>query len=222
MIALSIDAELKRLVPRVCVGTLVGRVVVVPQDAELWQEIDRRVQQIHQQFTLESLRREPQIQGLWNAYKALGNDPTRYRGSSESLGRRIIQGKGLYQVNSVVDINNLVSLESLFSVGTVDLERVRPPIVLRPGRAQESYAGIGRGAIKLEAIPVFVDQLGPFASTTSDSERSMVSLTTERILMLVISFDGPAGLDDALRRAGDLLTRYAQARELETAVVRVP
>jgi len=219
MIPLSIDGELRRLVPGACVGLLQAQVRVVPQHAELWEEIDQRVREMGERFTLESLRHSPQIRALWTAYKALGNDPTRYRGSSESLGRRIVQGKGLYQVNSLVDINNLVSLESLFSVGTVDLDRVQPPVVFRAGRDGESYAGIGRGQIKMASIPLFADASGPFASTTSDSERSMVTLQTTRILMLVISFGGPDGLPESLRRATDLLIRYAEAQQLETAVV---
>lgn len=219
MIRLSIDPELRQRVPGVCVGMLQAHVEVLAEHAPLWAEIDERVRQIAGQFTLESLRQAPQIRALWTAYKALGNDPTRYRGSSESLGRRIVQGKGLYQVNSVVDINNLVSLESLFSVGTVDLDHVRPPVVFRAGRPSESYAGIGRGQINLASIPVFADELGPFASTTSDSERSMVTLDAHRILMLVISFGGPDGVDQAVRRAAELLTHYAEAKEVETGLV---
>ena len=64
-------------------------------------------------------------------------------------------------------------------------------MVFRPGRDDESYTGIGRGAIRLARIPVFVDAEGPFGSTTSDSERSMVTLQTVRLLLLVISYCGP-------------------------------
>ncbi len=125
----------------------------------------------------------------------LGNDPTRYRGSNEALVRRISQGKDLYRVNTVVDINNLLSLETLHSAGTFDLDRVQPPIIFRVGQPGEIYAGIGRGEIKIEGLPVFADQSGPFGSTTSDSERTMVRLDTTRILMVVISFLGAEGMD---------------------------
>ena len=55
------------------------------------------------------------------AYRALGTDPTRYRGSNEALVRRIVQGKGLYRVNTVVDVNNLLSLETLQRLPTYPL-----------------------------------------------------------------------------------------------------
>lgn len=41
------------------------------------------------------------------AYRTLGKDPSRDRGSQESLFRRVSQGQGLYTINTVVDINNL-------------------------------------------------------------------------------------------------------------------
>ena len=141
---------------------------------------------------------------LRDAYRALGNDPTRYRGSNEALVRRISQGKELYRVNTVVDINNLISLEHAELGGTFDLHLVQPPIIFRVGQPGELYSGIGRGEIKIEGLPVFADQLGPFGSTTSDSERTMVRLDTTTILMVVISFDGGKGLD-----AGDWFCRNA-------------
>ena len=129
------------------------------------------------------------------------------------------QGKELYRVNTVVDINNLISLETLHSAGTFDLDHVQPPIIFRIGQPGETYSGIGRGEIKIEGLPVFADQLGPFGSTTSDSERTMVRLETTRILMVVISFLGSEGMEAVVQRAAGLLERYAGATGVETGVV---
>ena len=96
---------------------------------------------------MEQARKFPPIKALRDAYRALGNDPTRYRGSNEALVRRITQGKDLYRVNTVVDINNLVTLETLYSAGTFDFGHLQPPITFRIGQPGESYSGIGRGEI---------------------------------------------------------------------------
>jgi DNA/RNA-binding domain of Phe-tRNA-synthetase-like protein len=93
-----------------------------------------------------------------------------------------------------------------------DLDRVQPPIIFRVGQPGEIYSGIGRGEIKIEGLPVFADQLGPFGSTTSDSERTMVRLETTRILMVVISFEGGKGLDAASGFAAMLLEKHAGGR----------
>ena len=42
-----------------------------------------------------SVLESPQIEMTRRAYKALGKDPARYRGSAEALLRRVVAGKGL-------------------------------------------------------------------------------------------------------------------------------
>lgn len=218
MIPITISAEFKALVPNVVVGRITAGVRNSLHDDTLWREIEA-VAARFQGMTMDEARKFPPIKALRDAYRKLGNDPTRYRGSNEALVRRISQGKDLYRVNTVVDVNNLVSLETLHSAGTFDLGRVQPPIVFRVGQPGEIYPGIGRGEIKIEGLPVFADQVGPFGSTTSDSERTMVRLDTTRIMMVIISFLGAEGMDAALERAAGLLEKHAAATELETGVV---
>ena len=218
MIDLSISPDLKSIVPNVVVGCMTANVRNSQHDEALWQEIEA-VAARFRGMTMEEARKYPPIKALRDAYRALGNDPTRYRGSNEALVRRITQGKELYRVNTVVDINNLISLETLHSAGTFDLEHVQPPIIFRIGQPGEFYSGIGRGEIKIEGLPVFADTLGPFGSTTSDSERAMIRLETTQIMMVIISFLGTEGMAKALGRAAGLLGKYAAAREVETGVV---
>jgi DNA/RNA-binding domain of Phe-tRNA-synthetase-like protein len=220
MIALSIAPNLKSAAPKVAVGIVTAAVIVTAHDEALWGEIDAKVAQISGYLTtMEEVRKLPPIKATWDAYKALGQDPTRYRGSAEALYRRIIQGKGLYRVNTLVDINNLISLETMCSCGAIDQDKVQPPVVFRVGQEGESYAGIGRGEIKLARIPVFVDAQGPFGSTTSDSERTMVRLGTTHVMLLIISFGGKVELDNGVCRGVDLLAKYAGGRQIETTVV---
>jgi DNA/RNA-binding domain of Phe-tRNA-synthetase-like protein len=215
VIPLAISPELKAILPKVVVGCMTAGVRVTAHDDGLWQEIEAAAARFRR-VTMDEARKLPPIKTLRDAYRALGNDPTRYRGSNEALVRRIVQGKELYRVNTVVDINNLVSLESLHSAGTFDLERIGPPVVFRAGLPGESYAGIGRGDIKIAGLPVFADALGPFGSTTSDSERTMVRLQTGRILTVVISFVGAEGMEGVLRQAAKRLERYCSASTIET------
>jgi DNA/RNA-binding domain of Phe-tRNA-synthetase-like protein len=218
MIDLTINADLESKVPAVTVGWITATVQVSEHDESLWREIEAAVSRFRG-MTMEQARKFPPIKALRDAYRALGNDPTRYRGSNEALVRRITQGKDLYRVNTVVDINNLISLETLHSAGTFNLEHLRPPIVFRIGQPDESYSGIGRGEIKIEGLPVFADQLGPFGSTTSDSERAMIRLGTTGIMMVIISFLGSEGMEAASQRAAGLLERYVAASDIEVGVV---
>ena len=218
MVPLTIAPEFKAKIPNVVVGWITASVRISQHDEALWREIEA-TSNCFKSVTMETARRMSPIKALRDAYRALGNDPTRYRGSNEALVRRISQGKDLYRVNTVVDINNLISLETLHSAGTFDLDKVQPPITFRVGQPGETYSGIGRGEIKIEGLPEFADQAGPFGSTTSDSERTMVQLETTRIMMVVISFLGAEGLEVTLRRVAGLLEVYAAATGIETGVV---
>src|SRR5262245_15258539 len=83
-----------------------------------------------------------------------GLDPTRYRASSESLLRRAVKGKGLYFINSAVDLINYFSLKLLCPMGLFDADLLKPPITWRVGREGESYEGIGRDRLSLANFPL--------------------------------------------------------------------
>jgi DNA/RNA-binding domain of Phe-tRNA-synthetase-like protein len=216
---ISIHPALKARAPDLVLGCVSANITVEKHNEGLWREIDQHVARVTATIKPEQINSIPQVAAMRGAYKALGKDPSRYRGSAEALLRRVLSGKGLYQINSVVDINNLVSMESLNPAGTYDLEKITPPIELRVGAAGGSYKGIGKDLINTENLPVFADAAGPFGSPTSDSERAMVSLETRKILMVVFSFTGPEGLERWMSRSGELLRRYCGGEGIETFLV---
>lgn len=220
LLEISIHPALKALAPALVLGCLAADVKVEKHNEALWREIDQHLVHLTATIKTEQINSTPQIAAMRQAYKALGKDPSRYRGSAEALLRRVLSGKGLYQINSVVDINNLVSLESLNPAGTYDLEKITPPIELRIGSAGESYKGIGKDLINIESLPVFADATGPFGSPTSDSERAMVRLENQKVLMVVFSFTGPEGLERWMQRASELLGRYCGGAGIETSLIK--
>ena len=153
------------------------------------------------------------------AYKALGKDPARYRGSAEALLRRVIARKGLPRINAVVDIINLVSVESRLPIGLYDLALVSGDLVFRAGRAGETYKGIGKYDLNLERLPVFCDALGPHGSPTSDSERTMVASETKHVLAIIISFGGEEGLNRWTQRKSELFAQYASGNNCLTQII---
>ena len=154
----------------------------------------------------------PVIAETRRAFRALGKDPSRYRPSSEALLRRVAQGKGLFNVNNLVDTNNLVSLTSRFPAGAYDLARLDGAfdtgLELRVGGDGESYEAIARGPFNLASLPVLCDAGGPFGSPTSDSVRTMVTADCRRTLLVLYAFGEAEGLEDGLDLAADALRRY--------------
>lgn len=160
----------------------------------------------------------PTILATRGGYKALGKDPARYRGSAEALLRRLIAGKGLPRINSVVDVINLVSVESRLPIGLYDLAHVEGVIEFRAGQAGETYKGIGKYDLNLEGLPLFADAIGPHGSATSDSERTMVTASTKRVLAILVSFGGSSGLEEWNRRLAENLMSHASGRAIESRV----
>ena len=145
----------------------------------------------------------PRVAATRDAYRALGKDPARYRPSSEALLRRIAQGKDLPRVNALVDAGNLASISTAWPIGFYDVEKLRPPIRLRPGMPGESYDAIGRGPMNLAGLPLLADASGPFGSPTSDSARTSLQDDAAQALFVVFCFGDAAPDDDALAVVGD-------------------
>jgi DNA/RNA-binding domain of Phe-tRNA-synthetase-like protein len=219
MLGLSIHKNLKDALPELVLGCVSARVTVVNHCHQLWQEIDSHLAHLTSTMTSDAIASVPQIVAMRGAYKALGKDPSCYRGSAEALLRRVLSGKGLYQVNNVVDVNNLVSLESFQPLGSYDLDRLSGSIELRIGSSGETYKGISKEVINIESLPVFADEHGPFGSPTSDSERTMIREETRSALMVLFSFMGGAGVEPRMARAEELLRRYAAAQTVEWGIV---
>ncbi len=120
----------------------------------------------------------------------------------------------MYYVNNVVDINNIISLKTLWSVGAYDLDTIKGDIVYGVG-TDEVYEGIGRGVLNINKLPVLIDDLGPFGSATSDSLRTMVTDNTKRVMMVVHAFGEAEGLEDTLNEMKLYLETYANAQNID-------
>jgi DNA/RNA-binding domain of Phe-tRNA-synthetase-like protein len=216
----SIDGELKAKCPRVALACVTAEVETGGTPEGLDQELRGCEERIMKLPESEAVLESAAILATRAAYKALGKDPARYRGSAEALLRRVIAGKGLPRINNVVDVINLVSSESRLPVGLYDLAHVQGDIVFRAGRAEETYKGIGKYDLNLEGLPVFCDAVGPHGSPTSDSERTMVTLGTKQVIAIIISFGGAEGLERWAERMTELLALYADAQNQETHLIR--
>lgn len=219
MIQLSIDANLKDVCPQLVVGCIQADVTVYESHSMLKEELAKVCQKMTDTLTLKDVLKIKNIHDARAAYKRMGKDPSRYRISSEALLRRIVKDKGLYQINNIVDINNLISIGSYCPVCAYDIEKIDESVILRIGDTGEAYYGIGRGMINIEAIPVFADSNGSFGSTTSDCERAMVTEGTEEILMCIVSFNGGDKIKEYLDFTEKLLVEFAEGKNIKRQII---
>ena len=216
---IRISAELAEKCPLLHLLCIEAEVAVAESDAALLTETESCIRQLAATLRIEDISRLPAIAASRRAYKACGKDPARYRLSAEALLRRVVIGKGLYQINNVVDQLNLVSITTGFSIGGYDADRINGSVEFGIGHRDEPYTGLGRGALNIEGMPVFRDQEGAFGTPTSDSERTGVTATTRRFLMIIINYAGEAGLAEAGSLATRLLNDYCSAKNIEQYMV---
>lgn len=201
-------------------GLLQFKADVKESDGEFWEYMDNDVlPKLRSSIEGKEWNEIPGIKGSRAAYKAFGRNPGRYRVSSEALIRRVRRGDELYHINSVVDVNNLISVESGLSVGSYDLAHIHGAITLRKAEKGEGYTVIGKDFLDLENLLVLSDDDGIFGCSMSDSTRAMVTTDTKDILVVIYCFENDIDLQALLNNAKEAFQKFADSQDIETWIV---
>ena len=212
MYHITLSEEIKRLCPAFQGVAVMAQVTNSAHNAELWREIDAFTRELRAGETAESIKQQPAIAATREAYKRCGKDPSRYRPSAEALRRRLMRGIALYQIDTLVDLINLVSLRTGYSIGGFDADKIQgTDLKLGVGRAEEPFEGIGRGVLNIEGLPVYRDAVGGIGTPTSDNERTKMDLGTQHILAIVNGYSGQEGLREAAEMIQELLKKYTSS-----------
>lgn len=186
-----VSEKIEQVCPEFVGACVEAQVVNTPYNEELWQEIEALGRHFRAEMTTESLKEMTSIAATRRVYKACGKDPSRYRPASEALIRRVLQGKELYQRDTLVDLVNLASIAFGYSIGGFDADKfVGDTLTLGIGREGEPYEGIGRGMINIHGLPVYRDAEGGVGTPTSDNERTKMTLDTRHLVVLINGYDG--------------------------------
>jgi DNA/RNA-binding domain of Phe-tRNA-synthetase-like protein len=208
--------EIRVELPGVRLGVVSAQgVAVAPASPALDTEIAALVERLRRDIPLAELATHEPVQAVRAMFRAWGLDPTHSRPSGEQLLRRVLQGKGLYRVSNVVDLNNLGSCETAWPWGSFDLGRLRPPLVFRAGGPGEAYLAISKEMWPLEGKPVLCDQEGPFGGPIRDSQRTRITAETRNVLTVLFVPAGvsPEAIHRAAARHAERLTRFAGAAQ---------
>lgn len=219
MTKIKISEAIRLKLPNLVLGCIECNVKIKEDNPELWSEIDQFCSYLSEQKELGEISSHPGIAASRKAYRTCGKDPARYRLSSEALMRRVIKGVDLYRINNIVDLLNLVSLQTGMSIGGFDADKISGEVVFGIGTKDEPYQAIGRGELNIEFLPVFRDSVSAFGSPTSDSERTCVTTGTKRFLMVIIGFSGEDMTVIAMGKAVALLQKFGFATNIEQSLV---
>lgn len=212
MIEIKVSDEIRQYCPGFSGAAIYAKVRNGISDERLWKLIDHYVELYKNTHTIEDIKKNPAISTTRNFYKKAGKDPNRYRPSAESLCRRIVRNLPLYKVNTLVDLINLVSIRTGYSIGGFDSDKISgDKLTLGIGKKDEPFEGIGRGVLNIEGLPVYRDALSGIGTPTSDNERTKLGMDTTRLLAVINGYSGSEGLSDAVSYMQELLCEYADS-----------
>ncbi|MDE6556433.1 MAG: hypothetical protein K2K55_05660 [Duncaniella sp.] len=204
-------------VPTVRLFTIEASVVNSPTSDSLWQVMEDSASGLRELLTLGEVNKRPAISATRAAYKACGKDPNRYRPSADALTRRVVKGMDLYRLETLIDIINIASLRSGYSIGCFDADKiVGETLTLGIGREGEPYEGIGRGELNISSMPVLRDEIGGIGTPTSDNERTKVDLGSRRILVVINVYGEEEDPSQTVGGIIRLLGEYAQCEDYIT------
>lgn len=219
---ITIDEDMKKLWKDSVLGCIQCRVQVEESSEELLKEIQDFSGELQETIhKVPDIPKREKIAATRSAYKAFGKEPSRYRSSAEAMCRRIVQGKGLYHINNVVDCGNLFSIKTGYSLGIYDIEKVGEKVIWHVAPEGTCYKGIGKDEINVEFLPVLEDKKGPFGNPTSDSVCTRVTEETTEILAVVFGFaETTGGIETEVTELFEMFQKYCYTGDGDLWVVR--
>lgn len=159
---IQINDEIKERWSTTCLGILLYSANVEKSSLEFLEIFEKNISNLKEQYSISDIVNIPHIQSTRNAYKAFGKSPSEYRNAAEAMLRRIVKGNGLYHINNVIEVNNLMSITSGYSIGSYDIDSILAPIELKRAPDGEKYEGIGKDGVNIEHLPTLYDKQGAF------------------------------------------------------------
>jgi len=222
---LTIDKSVKAKWPSIAVGYAeIHGVKITKKHPEL-EELKVKTLTEFKDLDLESLNKMPEILSYRKMYKDMGVDWHSRRPSPEALLRRIIQGKGLYTVNTCVDAYNLIVIRNHVSIGAFDLDKVAFPTDLNIAQGGEKIRLLlDKKDTELERGEVaYFDRRGPYNLDFNyrDADRTKV---TEETVNLVINIDGvyeisSEQIEKTLQETVEIIIRFCGGKVRRVKVI---
>jgi DNA/RNA-binding domain of Phe-tRNA-synthetase-like protein len=212
--AMNIDGEVRERFPDLNVLTVPIRNITVKKESQKLEAFKREfISKIRSQYNLETLKDVPELRLYRDFFWKIGIDPTKTRPASEALIRRVIQGKPLPKINTLVDSYNLASMESRVPLAAFDEDMISSELILRFAAKDEEFTGIGmKTPVLLEGNELVIQSGSELIALYPhrDADRSKITLSTGTVLLVVCGVPGISGetLDHARAIAEEYIIRF--------------
>lgn len=187
---ISIDKELFTEFPEARIGYLTANLNVRESDPYVEgvkKMLERKMNDIG--ISADTMMNHPDVYRWRWIFGAMRVKPSKFKSSLEALLRRLFKGD-MWNVSSVVDLYNCISVLNLKPVGAYDAEKLKGNLALRRGRAGEKFCPLGSGGSTVAVDPsnvVYADdeKVCCWLWNYRDARETAVSAGTRRVLFIV-------------------------------------
>jgi DNA/RNA-binding domain of Phe-tRNA-synthetase-like protein len=212
--SLKIDSELGTRFPDLNVLTLqVNGLKIQKKDVALEKFKLEVMKQVRNDYNLDNVKDHPTFRAYRDFFWRIGIDPTKIRPAAEALIRRILAGKTLPCINTLVDSYNLASIKSRIALATFDADKLEGNLLMRFSEEGEQFYGIGMEkhlVLKGGEIVVSDNKNLIAVYPYRDADNTKVTQKTENVTIVVCGVPGipKETLENASRVALEYIKRF--------------
>jgi len=216
---LKIDVQLKTRFSELKALTCeIKGVKVEKRNVELERFQNEITKQVRQQYDLESLKNLSTFRAYRDFFWKVGIDPTKNRPAAEALIRRILGGKSIPSINTLVDAYNLASIKTEIALAAFDVDKLKGDLLMRFAEKGEEFLGIGmEKPMLLQGGEIVVSDgenlvaMYPYR----DADSTKITEKTKNVVLLVCGVPsiGEEILQNAARVALEYITRFCSGEE---------
>lgn len=201
--------------PHLKVGVVIVKGVKnTGEHSEIQKLVDSTLLRVKKEYEGKDLGQIPKILDWREAYKAFGYKPASYRCSVEALLRRVIQDKGLPNINPVVNLYNLISVKYSLPAGADDLDQVKGSIRLAVAQGTEPFVTLGsreQETAKVGEI-IYRDDVEVLCKAWNwrESDKTKITAESQNISLVIEGLENtrPAEIVKALKELSELIRKY--------------
>jgi DNA/RNA-binding domain of Phe-tRNA-synthetase-like protein len=149
--------------------------------------------QVRNEYDLDVVKDQPIFRAYRDFFWRIEIDPTKIRPAAEALIRRILAGKTLPCINTLVDAYNLASIKSRIALATFDADKLEGNLLMRFAEEGEQFYGIGMAKpLVLKGSEIVVSDSENLIAVYPyrDADNTKVTQETENVIIVVCGVPG--------------------------------
>ena len=193
----KIDVQLQTRFSDLTVPTCnVKDVRVKKQNVELEKFRDEITEKVWEKYDLDSVKNLPTFRAYRDFFWRVGIDPTKNRPAAEALIRRVLGGRTVPRINTLVDAYNLASIKTEIALAAFDANKLKGDLLMRFAEKGEKFLGIGiEKPMLLQGGEIVVSDSEKLVAIYPyrDSDSTKITEKTKNVTLLVC---GVPGIDE--------------------------